>query len=66
MVCRKFHFQTFNYLDNTGKGTMNLQDAVKFTPATAFLVSDHLAQLLITDGMSREGGWSFSASVGNC
>lgn len=64
MVCRKFQFQAFNYIDKNGKGTLRLEDAAKCIPATAFLVSDHLSQLIITDGMSREGA-SLSA-CGNC
>jgi hypothetical protein len=55
MVCRKFQFQAFNYLDENGKGTLNEDEAVQCTRSTAFVVSDHLAQLLINDGMSREG-----------
>ena len=55
MVCRKFQFQAFNYVDKDSKGTLDAEKATRITGATAFLVSDHLAQLLITDGMSREG-----------
>ena len=55
MVCRKFQFQVFNYLDENGKGTLKEEEAVQCTRATAFLVADHLSQLLINDGMSREG-----------
>ena len=55
MVCRKFQFQAFNYIDKNGKGTLKPEDASECSPATAFLVSDHLSQLIITDGMSREG-----------
>jgi hypothetical protein len=55
MVCRKFQFQVFNYLDENGKGTLKEDEAVQCTRSTAFVVSDHLAQLLINDGMSREG-----------
>lgn len=55
MVCRKFHFQCFNYVDDRGKGTLSAGDAVECTPATAFVVSDHLGQLLVTDAMPREG-----------
>lgn len=55
MVCRKFQFQVFNYVDQDGKGTLDPGKAQRITGATAFLVSDHLAQLIITDGMSREG-----------
>lgn len=55
MVCRKFQFQAFNYVDKNAQGTLKAEDASKCSHATAFLVSDHLAQLLITDGMSREG-----------
>lgn len=55
MVCRKFQFQVFNYLDENGKGTLKEEEAAQCTRATAFLVADHLSQLLINDGMSREG-----------
>lgn len=55
MVCRKFQFQAFNYVDKDGKGTLDPAKAVRITGATATVVSDHLAQLLITDGMAREG-----------
>lgn len=55
MVCRKFQFQVFNYLDENGKGTLKEADAVQCTRSTAFLVADHLSQLLVNDGMSREG-----------
>jgi hypothetical protein len=55
IVCRKFHFQCFNYLDKNGKGTVLRQNAVKCVPATAFVAADHLGQLIVTDGMPREG-----------
>ena len=55
MVCRKFQYQCFNYVDEKGKGTLSPVDAVECTPATAFVVSDHLAQLLVTDAFPREG-----------
>lgn len=55
MVCRKFHFQCFNFVDDQGKGTLLPVDAVECTPATAFVVGDHLGQLLVTDAMPREG-----------
>jgi hypothetical protein len=55
MVCRKFQFQAFNFVNEKGIGTLKPQEAVKISPATAYVVSDHLAQLLITDGMCREG-----------
>jgi hypothetical protein len=55
IVCRKFHFQCFNYLDSNGKGTMLRQNAVTFVPATAFVAAEHLGQLIVTDGMPREG-----------
>jgi hypothetical protein len=55
MVCRKFQFQVFNYVDKDSKGTLDPAKAERITGATAFLVSDHLAQLIITDGMPREG-----------
>lgn len=55
MVCRKFQFQVFSHLDENGKGTLKEEEAVQCTRSTAFLVADHLSQLLINDGMSREG-----------
>lgn len=55
MVCRKFQFQCFNYVDEKGKGTLSASEAKECTPATAFVVGDHLGQLLVTDAMPREG-----------
>ena len=55
IVSRKFHFQAFSYVDANGKGTVLREKAAKFVPATAFVVADHLSQLIITDGIPREG-----------
>jgi hypothetical protein len=55
IVCRKFQFQCFNYLDENGKGTVDRMKAHTCVPATVFLVADHLSQLVVSDGMPREG-----------
>ena len=55
IVARKFQFQCFNYLNANGKGTLDQSKCLKCVPATAFLVADHLAQLIVEDGLPREG-----------
>ena len=55
LVCRVFSFQCFNHVDSRGAGTTQLSKASRCVGATAFLVTDHLAQLLITDALPREG-----------
>eukprot|EP00892_Ulva_mutabilis_P001697 jgi/Ulvmu1/11528/UM078_0017.1 len=65
MVCRKFQFQCFNYVDDKGKGTLSVGDARSCSPATAFVVSDHLGQLLVTDAMPREAQDNVMVAFGN-
>jgi hypothetical protein len=55
VVARKFQFQIFAFTDSKENGTVNLEDAAHCIPSTAFLAADHLAQLLVSDAMPREG-----------
>lgn len=55
IVARKFQFQCFSYVSESGKGTCSKTDCRRAVPSTTFVAADHLTQLIVYDALPREG-----------